>query len=153
MPEHSFFQYFGNRFFVRIPSRALGNRRFSVPFFIVKSGLCGLFGNKITGDVLCLLLVTFFGVFNHFEYTWMIMKEKVFNLVSFFKINCGKSIFYHYGLSAKKQRRKTMSRYMPLCFLPSFVIIWKAVRIYTICRQEFEWLFLPCLGCCKSENS
>jgi len=30
-------------------------------------------------------LVTFFGVFNHFEYTWMIMKGKVFNLVCFFK--------------------------------------------------------------------
>ena len=70
---------------VRSPSRALGNRRFSVPFFIVKSGLCGHFGNKITGDFLWLLLVTFFGVFNHFEYTWMIMKGKVFNLVCFFK--------------------------------------------------------------------
>ena len=105
----------------RAPSRALGNRRFSVPFFIVKSGLCGLFGNKITGDVLWLLQVTFFGVFNHFEYTWMIMKGKVFNLVSFFKINCGKSIFYHYGLSAKKQRRKKMSRCMPLYFLPSLL--------------------------------
>ena len=52
----------------------------------------------------------FFGVFNHFEYTWTIMKGKVFNLVCIFKINCGKSIFYHDGLSAKKQRRKKMSR-------------------------------------------
>ena len=55
----------------------LGIEGFRFLFFIVKSGLCGLFGNKITGDVLWLLLVTFLGVFNHSEYTWINMKGKV----------------------------------------------------------------------------
>ena len=130
---------------VRIPSRALGNRRYSVPFFIVKSGLCGLFGNKITGDFLWLLLVTFFGVFNHFEYTWTIMKGKIFNLVCFSKINCGKSIFYHYGLSAKNKEGRKCQGVNAFMFSSFFVILWKAVRISTTIRSKFYWFVFALL--------